>query len=393
MRTRPGDRLAGQAGQAGRVSRVSVLCFLCVLAALPALPAWPAPSEQADPDTRLRAIDSTLTTFLAEPPAAKRRATLAADTFAAGPAAIGPTLVPAAVMNSLRAAVRDDAPRVAAEALYAFGALSAGVDGADRRDLLQASGPELVAAIGAADPSVRQAALAVIGRVYQRRPGDGPVAPSVGDAIVSAMNESDRTLVLAAIHAVGAMRYERGLQSLTDLFQYHGKGEMAEASFDAVARIAHPSSAALFEAQLSSRIAPMRGIAAEGIARLGDPARMLKIQAALERERDAGVLLAEAFAACRLAKAPLDALVEGMRRDATRDQTRNYLWELAPGHAQAFAAALRDGEPQIRLAAVDALGFGGDRAALPLVEAAKTDPDPRVAAAAERAAVRLRRVS
>jgi len=428
----------GQVKQVGQVGRTAALIFLFVLAALPALPAPPAPLafpqaqyEQAirdidsrdagdrqravrllgsaaypeaavplaklvlDPkdDIQLEAIGAELNIFLADRGATKPRGSLegASAAFAAGPEAIGPMPVPLALMGALRTASRDENPRVASEALYAFGALSAGVSGNSRRELRSISGPELVGALGAADPSVRSAALNVLGRVYERGPTDGPVDPSVGDPIVHIMNEPDRILALGAIHAVGAMRYERALVSLTELFQYHGTGEMAEASFDAVARIAHPSSATLFDAQLVSKTAAIRGIAVEGIARLGDPARMPKVRSALSRERDSGVLLAQAFAACRLARAVIDPIVDGFKRNATRDQARKYFWELAPEHVQAFAPALRNADANVRLAAVDALGFSGDRAALPMVEPMASDPDARVAAAAQRAAARLRR--
>ncbi|HMD36276.1 MAG TPA: HEAT repeat domain-containing protein, partial [Vicinamibacterales bacterium] len=335
---------------------------------------------------QLEAIAAELNIFLADSAAMTSRAGTTAETaFASGREAIGSSPVPLAVLAALRTAVRDETPRVAGESLYAFGALSAGADGAARRELLRVSGPELVGALGAADPAMRHAALNVIARVYERRIGDDPVDPTVGDPIVNTMNDPDRTLMLDAIHAAGAMRYERALRSLTEMFQYHGKGEMAEASFDAVARIAHPSSAALFDAQLVSKSAPIRGIAVEGIARLGDPARMPKLQTALARERDAGVLLAQAFAGCQLAKAPLDPIVDGLRKSGTRDQARKYFRELAPGHVQAFATALKDADPQVRVSAVDALGFSGDRAALPMVEAMAGDPDGRVASAAGRA--------
>jgi HEAT repeat protein len=434
MRTPRDGRLAARAGLAGWI--FFFLPALPVPPALPVLPALPAhaaasapqvPFEQAirdidssDAGDRLRAvrmlrsaaypeaavplaklvldpkdeiqletIGTELSIFLADHRSSSRVSSETA--FSAGPEAIGSTPVPLQVFAALRTAFRDENPRVAIEALYAFGALSAGVDGEARRELLRVSGPELVGALGAADLAMRYAAINVIGRAYERGQGDSPVDPSVGDPIVHTINDAERSLAIASIHALGAMRYERAIVSLTELFQYHGKGEMAEASFDAVARIAHPSSATLFDAQLVSKTAAIRGIAVEGIARLGDPARLPKVQTALSRERDAGVLLAQAFAACRLARAPVDSIVYGFKNSGTREQARKYFRELAPGHAQAFGPALRDADPQVRLVAVDALGFSGDRAALPIIEPMRSDPDARVAGAAERAAARLRR--
>jgi HEAT repeat protein len=64
--------------------------------------------------------------------------------------------------------------------------------------------------------------------------------------------------------------------------------------------------------------------------------------------------------------------------------------ELAPGRAADFMKQLMDPDPHIRLDVVEALGLGGDAAALPIVEPLAKDRDPRVAKAAERAVARLR---
>src|SRR5439155_3441761 len=266
-------------------------------------------------DIQIEAIDAELNIFLAEKivPRSrvafvieKRNAVAAESAFASGADAIGARPVPLEVLTALRAAFHDDTPRVALEALYAFGTLAAGATGAPRRELLRASGAELVATHGAPDPAVRYAGLSVIARVFEPAPGDGPVDAAVGDAIVTAMNDPDRTLAIAAIRAAGAMRYERAVQALTDVFQYYRKGETADAALDALAHIARPTSAPLVDAPPASKSAAVRGIAVEGLARLGEPARLPRIQTALTGERDAGVLLAQAFASAALAKASID---------------------------------------------------------------------------------------
>ena len=349
-------------------------------------------------DIQLEAIAAELNIFLADKVVPrsrvafvieKRAAVAAAAAFGAGPEALGAQTVPPEVLAALRTAFRDETPRVAVEAIYAFGALASAANG--RRDLLRASGSELVAVLGSPDPAVRYAGLSVIGRVYQRSAGDGPVETAIGDAVVNAMNDSDRALALAAIHAAGALRYERAVQGLTDLFQFYRTGEMAEASLDAIARIAHPASATLLEAQLAAKTPTLRGIAAEGIARLGDPARMPRVNGALGSERDAGVVLARAFAAASLANDPIDPIVDALKKPRVRDQARSYLIELAPRRASAYARALTDENAQVREIAVDALGLSGDPSALPLVESMASDRDPRVARAAERAVARLMR--
>ena len=79
--------------------------------------------------------------------------------------------------------------------------------------------------IGAVDPAFRFAAMRVIGRVFDRRAGDEPMEPIVGDAVIVALNEKDAKVQVAATQALGAMRYERAVQGLIDLFEYYGKGD------------------------------------------------------------------------------------------------------------------------------------------------------------------------
>jgi HEAT repeat protein len=294
------------------------------------------------------------------------------------------------VLTALRTAARDDKPRVALEALYAFGVLAAEPGGSARRELLRASGPELAALIGVPDPARRYAAVRVIGRVFAKRAQDDPIEETVGDAVITALNDSDRTVKSAAMHALGTLRYGRAVQALTDLFQYFGKGELADAALDAIAHIANPASAPLFTAQLTAKNPAFRGIAVEGLARLGDVSQLAPIQTALAGERSDSMALTGAFASAMLSGAPPGPIAEALTKPKLRDQARQYLVELAPGRSSMFSQQLQDPDARIRMDVLDALALSGDVAALPLVERAITDRDPQVAKAAERAVARLR---
>ena len=353
-------------------------------------------------DIQIEAIAAELNIFLAEKIVARRRVgfvievrtPLAAEaSFTAGPLAIGPRPVPLEVLDGLRKAARDDNPRVRLEAVYAFGVLAVESGGARRRDLLRTSGPDLAAMIGAVDPAQRYAALRVIGRVFERRPQDDPIALEMGDAVISALNEKDDAMRAAAMQALGAMRYERAVQGLTDLFQYYGKGDMARAALDAIAHIAHPSCVPLLASQLTSKDLAFKGIAIEGLARAGDRTKLADIQSASSGQRNDNLLLTGSFASVMLSGAPADLLgpiVEALARPKLRDQARGYLVDAALGHTQAFARHLRNPDARLRADLIDALGLRGDSAAVALVEPLAADPDVQVAHAVERALARLR---
>ena len=356
----------------------------------------------ADPqdEVQIEAIAAELNIFLAERIITrkrigfvieKRNAISAEVAFASGPLALGPRRVPLDVLTAMRAAARDDNPRVGLEALYAFGTLAVEPSGAERRDLLRASGPDLAAMTGGQDPAVRFAAIRVIGRLFERGWADDPVDEAVGDAVILALNDRDRTVRSVAMQSLGLMRYERAAQALGELFEYFGKGEQAEAALDAIARIAHPASAVLLTSQLPSRSEAIKAMAIEGLARMGDPALLAAIEGALTGERSDGVVLAGRFAAATLAAAPADPIVEALTKPRLRDLARQYLVALAPGRSALFARHTQDPAPGVRSDVVDVLALARDPAALTLVEPLVKDSDPQVARAAERADARLRR--
>jgi HEAT repeat protein len=368
-----------------------------------AYPEAAVPLARAVADTQdevqLAAIGAELNIFLAEKIVPRKRVALVVEVrnqilaeaaFTAGPTALGALPVPPEVLDALRFAVRDDNPRVAIEALYAVGALGYMPSGAARYELLGRSGPDIAALLGAADPAKRYAAARVMGRVFERRAHDFSIETTVGDAVITALNDGDRAVKSAAMTALGAMRYERAAQALTDLFTFYEKGDNAEAALDALAHIAHLTSVPLFLAQLAGRNTALRAIAIEGLARVGDPAHLAEIRIAADTERSDVIMLAAAFASASLENGPVERIVDALTKPKLRDRARQYVAEIAIRRAASFGGHLQDPDERIRLDIVEAIGLAGDRAALPLVEPLLNDRDAQVARAAERAVARLR---
>jgi HEAT repeat protein len=250
----------------------------------------------------------------------------------------------------------------------------------------------VAAFIGSSDPAMRYAAVRVLGRVFAKRALDEPIESTVGDSVITALNDGDRAIKAAAMQALGAMRYDRGVQALTDLFTYYGKGDAAEAALDALSHIAHATSVPLFTAQLASKAASLRVIAIEGLARVGDASQMSAIQAIVDKEREQSVTLAGAFALVLLGNGSTDQVADSLSRPRLRDQAKRYLIEIAPGRTAAFAHQLLDSDPQIRIDTIDALGLAGDPHAVTTLGPLTKDRDQQVARAAERAVARLRAV-
>jgi HEAT repeat protein len=352
----------------------------------------------ADNDVQLAAIAAELNIFLGGKVSSSRRVGLVVEVrskgmagaaFAAGRSAVGPRVVPLLVATALHRATHDESPQVALEAMYAFGTLAPEVSAADRPELLRSAVPDLSTLFGASDSAMRLAALRVVARVYARRSTDAAPDETLGDAVIGALNERNADLRVAAMDALGAIRYERATQALTDLFEFYKRGAPAESALGALAHIASPSSATLFTTQLSASTVVMKTAAVEGLARLGDPSKKADIEKAIESDRNDSVLLAAAFAAATLSKGPIELIVDALAHPKQHEQAFNYLVELAPGRSRAFGQGAQDPDPGVRADVADILGIAGDPAARPMVDAMKQDRDPAVARAVERARTRL----
>ena len=368
-----------------------------------AIPLAAAVTDPVDAIQR-EAIAAALNIFLFDPVVPSRRVGLIVEVrhriaaepiFSSGPLALNGVPVPPEMLTALLRAARNNNSQVAVEALYAFGALAAESSGPVGQEMLALHGPELVGMLGVPDPLTRIAAARVIGRLFERRPGDAAVDPQIGDAVILALNDRERDVQLVAMDALGAMRYERAVQALTDRHQYYRdprRNALGHATFLALSRIGHRASLPLFQEQLSGGNAATKILAIEGLARIGDAGLLGTIRQAFARERNGLVLLAEGFASVQLSGEGLDPLFDALAKSSLRDQAFRYLYELAPKHVARLGSRAQDRSARMRADVADLLGLSREVSALPVVEPLLQDKDPEVVRAAERALARLRRI-
>ena len=192
-----------------------------------AVPLAAAVTDSED-SVQFEAIAAAMNIYLAEKVVPKKRVALVVEvrskieaeaTFLDGPSALNAQIVPDALLAALLRASRDDNPRVALDALYTFGALADNQSPSARAPFRSTGGPDLTGLLGVPQLEMRIAAARVIGRLYERRATDPAVDEAVGDSVVRAVNDSGRDVRFAAMDALGAMRYERAVKSLTDLYQ------------------------------------------------------------------------------------------------------------------------------------------------------------------------------
>ena len=333
-------------------------------------------------DVQFAAIDAELSLFSLEPVQRRRRVALIIEVrsrrsssvaFEQGPLGLKPVAVPTAVIEGFAAATGDEHPGVRTEALFGLGALArppAGPDIAARLDQLLVDG----------EADVRLAAALVVGRLGVR---------ASGDAVIYLLNDPIDRVRLAAMEALGDLREPRGLMALTEQVAFYERGAFAEAALRAVARIAHPSSRALFESLIGSRERGLRRFAYEGLGRIGDASTVAVLESALGGESRDEVRLAIRFALQRLGRPALGQLVEALRDEDLRRQTLDYLIELGPSSASALESYLFDSERDVRLGVADVLGLIGADSTISQLDPVRADPEPAVAAAAARAIQRI----
>ena len=304
----------------------------------------------------------------------KRKSGIAASAFDLGPFAVWPRPVPAELVSALLQAVDDENPKVRLEAIYATGVIAQAPLAADQV-------ARLIKALDHYDPPIRAGAARVIGRLH---------VTEAGEALIKAVNDSKAEVRYASMRALGALREQRAITSLTEQLAYYKKGEGAWSALDALARLASPASVPLFKERLQDKDPYIRRAATEGLGRAGDTAAIDTLEKNTATDDAAMVRLATAFALQKLGRNYAARIVDLMASSPkVTAQGQEYLVELGSTMVPTLMPRLQDPDAEIREAVADVLGTIGDATTGPALEAAAKDRDASVASAAKRAIARI----
>jgi HEAT repeat protein len=332
---------------------------------------------------QLAAIAAEMSFFLVADVPARRRVGLiierrsrgqAQQAFELGPLATWPRAAPPELTGALLQAVDDENGRVRAEAIYALGVVA-------RPPLTEASADRLIKVLDHYDPAIRAAGARVIGRLRVTR---------ASDTLISSMNDSSPPVRYAAMRALGDIREERAVQALNEQFKYYGRGEGAWAALDALARVAHPSSAPLFRAALAHKDPFMRRAAAEGLARLRDTSELTVMEGAATSDSSPAVRAAMAFAMTSFGRNYLARLLDHFGSPRTSLQAREYLLELGPSVLPGLKTGLDQSDPAVRAGVAEVIGAMGTPDSIALLEPLTRDRDRAVAETAAAAIERIK---
>jgi HEAT repeat protein len=325
-------------------------------------------------DIRSDAIAAIVAIYVEPPP--RERVSSAENAFGWTRYRTTPWPVPPALATNLVRALADDWPSVRRDAAYALGVVMTPPIDSRVAD-------ELIYSLADADNSARLAAVKALGRLRAAR---------AGDHLIGRIVDPDLPVRLAAMRAVGEIREARALVALQDQLEYYYGATAGRTALEALARIAHRSTAELFARERFSKSEAHRRSAYEGIARLGGvPATdAVAVEQLLVEERDEAVTAAMAFALAAAGRPYLDRVVLALTDPDTANQALDYVVELGIAQPALLVPYLRHNDPIVRERVATAMGFVGDAVAEAALSQLTSDGDPSVRRAAGSALIRMR---
>jgi HEAT repeat protein len=249
--------------------------------------------------------------------------------------------------------------------------------------------PDLYPALKSKDDAMMLAALRAI-----ENSGDKAAAQ---ETVILLRDLNDR-IQLRAISINGTARNEGALPDLAEVFARGRSPKSRAAALEAIAMIASPESKGLFEQNLAAKEGPLRGLAAEGLGRLGAQDQKKKIEDLYAAEGDMRARLGMAFALVQLGNrettdfSPLTYLFNTLNSALWHNFAQAYLSELSreAGTRQALAGKLPTATKSEKIGLAWILASEGTAADQAAVDSLSHDSNPEVAREGIRAARALR---
>jgi HEAT repeat protein len=273
------------------------------------------------------------------------------------------------VIAALGALVRGDAQstQARANAARALGILRG-----------KAAVPDLVAALRTKDTDILYESLIAMQKI-----GD----QSAGPKIAFLLRDLNPKVQIAAIETTGVLQNQDAAPELIDVLRRSQNASVRRAALGSLAMAPDPKSRATYQQYLNDKDEKLRAGAAEGFARLRDPADVALVEQAWKDEGKTATRVSLAFAMAMLGRteisefSPLQFLVNTLNSSAYKGVAEPFLIELARDNGvrksvyTTLGAATKD--EKIGLARV--LAMSGDKESVPYLEKLSRDTDPDVA--------------
>jgi HEAT repeat protein len=273
------------------------------------------------------------------------------------------------------------------DVIAALGALVSGGDGMPvRANAARAVGilrgkaavPDLLQALRTKDTDVLYESLIALQKIRDE---------SAGPKIAFLLRDLNSKVQIAAIDTTGLLRNREAIGDLVNVLNRAKDAKVRRAALGALAMLPDPKSRPTYQQYLGDKDEKMRAAAAEGFARLRDPADAGLIERAWKDEGKTSPRLSLAFAMVALGRtetsefSPLQFLINNLNSSAYKGDALPFLTELARDSAtrQALYAPLATATKDEKIGLARVLAASGDKESVAYLEKLSTDTDPEVA--------------
>jgi HEAT repeat protein len=238
--------------------------------------------------------------------------------------------------------------------------------------------PDLVQAMHSKDTAVIYESLVALQKIRD---------PEAASSIAFLLRDLDPKVQVAAIETTGLLLNKSALPDLVDVLNHTGDSKVRRAALTAIAMLPAPSSREIYARYLVDKDEKLRAAAAEGYARLKNPADMPMLQKAYQDEGKTSPRLSMAFAQVMLGNteisefSPLQFLIDTLNSAAYHGEAFPFLVELArdPSVRKSLYTPLLQGTRDEKIYLARVLARSGDKNDLPELEKLSHDADPEAA--------------
>jgi HEAT repeat protein len=238
--------------------------------------------------------------------------------------------------------------------------------------------PDLIAALRTKDSTVIYESLNALQKIRDE---------SAGPRISFLLRDLDTKVQVAAIETTGLLKNREAVTDLIDVMNRAKDAKVRRAALGSLAMMPDEKSRPLFAQYLKDKDDRMRAAAAEGFARLRNPADLPAVEQAWKEETKGQARISLAFAMVALGRnepgelTPLQYLINNLNSSAYKGVAQPFLTELArdPGVRASLYPALEKGTKDEKIGLAHVLARSGDNASVPYLEKLSRDPDPEVA--------------
>jgi HEAT repeat protein len=237
--------------------------------------------------------------------------------------------------------------------------------------------PDLLAALRTKDTSVLYESLIALQKIRDE---------SAGPKMSFLLRDLDPKVQIAAMETTGLLQNHEAIPDLIDVLSRSKDAKVRRAALGSMAMIPDEKSRPLFQQYLKDKDDRMRAAAAEGFARLRNPADLPAVDQAWKDETKGQPRISLAFALVALGRTdlgeftPLQYLINNLNSAAYKGEAQPFLIELARDARvrTSLYGAVDKGTKDEKIGLARVLARSGDRSSLPYLEKLSRDSDPDV---------------